>query len=776
MSGNILGAVVGAGLAVATGGFSVAAGIAVGGLVGGILMPPPGPEGPRLQDRKVQASEYGRPIPKVYGTDGQQGNIIWAAEELIEVEEDSGGGKGGSESTVYSYYANFAVAICEGGENKRLGRIWAGPEKRLVYDGELLEGDGEIRFYNGSETQLPDPLIEAAMGVGMTPAYRGLAYVVLEMFPVIKDGNRIPFLTIEIGDVAVESCPVGAEFGDTGKTLYDPPPVKLATIPDSDDGAVLVNANTGRAQAFAEGDYLYAVREYQDVGYLDRIHLDTGAVESLNLGAVTSSALIMARDAEGGTVAIMAPVATEALIINYRTMVVIANVTHDYDKGDVTFSGGEYRYANYQTEFIGGVLPHGDNWGWTGIRFNPRFLPAGPDRILVEYSEEPSDVTWEAYDPIYDRMISFVDQKIYDFATEETIDVDVGITTPSNAIWDEVNERFWVNSGTAIRGYRPENISADGFIPDDCPLFHTNSDQVYADGTDIKIRTTVMAVPMPAERQGNVGVINQVPFEGSSDLALAPIDGDSFSANPVTLASIVLDLSLCAGLTEEQIDVTDLEEDLVDGYTVGKQMPVRDAVAELRKAWFFDPAEVEGKVRFVKRGGAIAMEIPDADIGAFEAGTEPSGELDTTRRMEVELPRRVTVNYISRATSYSVASKHQQRLVGASGEETAMECNIVMTDTKAQEVADVTLHGAWVERIPYEFTLPRKYARLIPTNIVGVHGYTMRIVDITDNDGIRKIKAVHDDSNIYVPHVVVTETPPLPNEVEVVSHVEWELA
>lgn len=51
--------------------------------------------------------------------------------------------------------------------------------------GSMAGGGGaDFRFYAGSETQLPDPLLEAHFGVGDTPAYLGRSYIVLENFEV----------------------------------------------------------------------------------------------------------------------------------------------------------------------------------------------------------------------------------------------------------------------------------------------------------------------------------------------------------------------------------------------------------------------------------------------------------------------------------------------------------------------------------------------------------------------------------------------------------------
>ncbi|MGF1619623.1 MAG: glycoside hydrolase TIM-barrel-like domain-containing protein [Rhodomicrobiaceae bacterium] len=154
-------------------------------------------EGPRLADLNVIASTEGADIPRLYGRARLGGQIIWATnfEEETVTTSAGGGGKGlnvggGASKTTYRYYANFAVALCEG-EITRLGRVWADGD-------ELTLSDYTYRVYNGSETQEPDSLIDAKEGVGNAPAYRGLAYVVFERLPLEDFGNRIPQLNFEV--------------------------------------------------------------------------------------------------------------------------------------------------------------------------------------------------------------------------------------------------------------------------------------------------------------------------------------------------------------------------------------------------------------------------------------------------------------------------------------------------------------------------------------------------------------------------------------------------
>jgi hypothetical protein len=54
------------------------------------------------------------------------------------------------------------------------------------------------RIYLGTETQMPDALIEAKQRTGNAPAYWGTAYVIFEDLPLRDYGNRVPQLTFEI--------------------------------------------------------------------------------------------------------------------------------------------------------------------------------------------------------------------------------------------------------------------------------------------------------------------------------------------------------------------------------------------------------------------------------------------------------------------------------------------------------------------------------------------------------------------------------------------------
>ena len=178
--------------------------------------------GSQLAQANVTTSTEGAAVTRLQGRARLSGQIIWATrfEEQVTTASATTGGKNARSTTTttsFSYFANFAVGLCEGPIN-RVGRVWA--------DGAEIDLTTiTMRVYKGSETQFPDALIEGKEGVGLAPAYRGLAYVVFEHLPIGTFGNRLPQITVEVyrsvGDLepaitGVALLPGATEFG------YDP--------------------------------------------------------------------------------------------------------------------------------------------------------------------------------------------------------------------------------------------------------------------------------------------------------------------------------------------------------------------------------------------------------------------------------------------------------------------------------------------------------------------------------------------------------------------------
>lgn len=786
MSGSVIGGVLGAAIGFMVPGVGPALGWMLGSVAGGILMPPE-MEGPRLSDLRPQGSEYGRPIPIVKGTAAISGNVIWQT-DLVEVPSESGGS--GSPSVIeYTYYANFAVLLCEG--EVTLGRIWAGPEKRLIYDGTTLEGGGTITFYSGSDTQNPDPLMESHEGAGNVPAYRGYAYVVFENFPVVNDGNAIPFLTVEVGNVTTTSASLGSVW-PVGPVLIDEAAQTFSvTYSGTNDGVVtrsLVDQSfvsnyewegyKGSTHSFLDPDRNVAV--YLDLDTLTWIDLSDGSTDTFSVAGWPGLSHTDWRPVGGvyhnGTYCFLmhnlvgTGVAISVLDPDSLATTPASLAFHEGDAGFVSqgLVVGFCDHYNDASAYILGVTKVG----------TVRKFPLSAGFTSTSCGACVANATEVAKDPNTGNVWT---------ATFSGSTFTVACNSPVTAaqLYTEVlvTDAWDIAGGT-------RRASPWVFNGDDGRVL------VLAEkwnGIDYFIEFESGANATPAHLQNIVGIyrgtgdINAGWYNTTSgqywfvrdsgwanstksaandltDVGLWDYDPDygyqlgetGMTQAGELLSDVITDLCTRAGLTE--IDVSDLTTDTVDGYVIAQQTTVRGAIQTLQPAFFFDAVESGGIVKFVKRGGASVVTIPDDDLGAFEAGGSPDDDLlMTTRRMEDELPSALTIKYISRATNYENATKHSRRLIGGSGDEQSLDLPIVMSDTKGQEIAEINLHKAWVGRKTYQFNLPLKYAYLEPTDVITISDQTMMLTKASLSGGVIKCEGVFDDYN-YTPHVVVTET------------------
>jgi hypothetical protein len=253
-----------AGFGFAAGSFGYAVGAGLGSMAGALLFPPkmPGVQGPRAADGMVQVSTYGASISIVYGTMALAGNVIWSSgiREVKTTRKEGGKGGGGSTKvTTYTYYCSFAVGLCEG-EINCIRRVWL--DSDLRYDttnpaaasanAAFLAG---VTLYAGGEAQLPDSAIEAHVGAGNAPAYRGLAYLVFDDLFLEPYGNRIPNVRVEMvkADLyytsepypihVLDSLTSGADW--TGAASWMPPDDSLDAACALTAGALTVTVSYG---------------------------------------------------------------------------------------------------------------------------------------------------------------------------------------------------------------------------------------------------------------------------------------------------------------------------------------------------------------------------------------------------------------------------------------------------------------------------------------------------------------------------------------------------
>ncbi|MFD1795826.1 host specificity protein [Paracoccus aurantiacus] len=200
----------------------------------------------RIDRLRIQTTGEGIPIPRVWGQMRMPGHVIWAS-PLTEISSSQGGGKGtGPRVTNISYRLSYALAICEG-PILGIGRVWADGE-------EIAPSDLNLRVYNGTEEQIPDPCIAAHEGHN-APAYRGIAYVVLEELDLERWGSRVPQLSFEVTRASVSGGDLSgyvqavAMIPGTGE-------YSLATTPVTYDLGMGEKVSANSSSVLAQTDFL----------------------------------------------------------------------------------------------------------------------------------------------------------------------------------------------------------------------------------------------------------------------------------------------------------------------------------------------------------------------------------------------------------------------------------------------------------------------------------------------------------------------------------------
>ncbi len=254
-------------------------GVGIGRGIDRHLFGPKRPRGEPLNDGiGLQDSNYGRPIPLIYGRARVAGHVIWASER--REERDNGGdrrGKGGGARRAggrVSHSVSFAVALSSR-PILRVERIWADGKLLRDADGNLLV-PVTIRTHPGDETQQADPLIEAHEGAGEAPDLRGLAHVVFEDLPLGEFANRIPNLTFEV--VADEPATLDRLLIDIAARAGVPATASPGLAETFEGLAITHDADASRILEAIDGTFGFTIVERD--GGIAFTALDEGAVLS----------------------------------------------------------------------------------------------------------------------------------------------------------------------------------------------------------------------------------------------------------------------------------------------------------------------------------------------------------------------------------------------------------------------------------------------------------------------------------------------------------------
>ena len=758
MSGQLVGGAIGAAIGFYVGGPAGAqAGWAVGAVVGGVI-DPERIDGPRLQDRKVQVSSYGASIPIVYGGDAVAGNVIWST-DLVEHDVQTGG-KGGPVVTNHTYTVSCAVLICEGPITS-LRRIWA--DAKLIYDTSDTADDATqaasgalanyFVFYQGGEDQLPDPTIEADLGAGNVPAYRGSCYIVFTDLPLTDFGNRIPNFRFEVStepsivDGGTEIVPL--QIGDWADTALGP-------------------RHAGRHEFEWNGAFFSTEAEAIAAMLVDE------PLATVYLGYYTStSPWLSAFGHSGGS--------QDTLNDGFgaRYVYLAFNVEEPDEVIDTGLVDGAISLCTnlnlYGADPMDGlvrmysstgVYPGGDAGHQGLMRFNPGpdpspepgYSPATQTNNCTNYPSSGGHFPVATISGHRFIRVERLPSLLQTQACEPGTPVDgAPAQVPGNA------DFCIAVNGDITPNYQYSEVAGSWLqLKATSPTASTY--QAVPIGPTMLAsdpRNTQAFWEAEAAAAGVTGSYGTNFPEAVTEAGESTWTSTEVGAGDIDLAQIVADICARAGMPanspDASYDVSALMGIPVQGFCIARQMPARAALLQLQQTFWWDFVESGRVVKAVLRGAASLATLPASDLGAVESG-EPGIAVVPVRGQEAELPATISVSYPARDTGYEVSTQRARRVVTGSRQIVSLELAVVMTDQRASDTADVILYSAWMNRTQREWKTTREYAKLEPTDVVTVQddefSYVVRITERHEAGGLIQWRGVDELPAAYDPNTV----------------------
>ena len=218
---------------------------------------------------------------------------------------------------------------------------------------------------------------------------------------------------------------------------------------------------------------------------------------------------------------------------------------------------------------------------------------------------------------------------------------------------------------------------------------------------------------------------------------------------PVPLAGVITDVHERCGHVADDFDITEIS-DLVNGLVFAQaDYTGADAINTLRAPYFFDRAEYEGKIRYIKRGKPSVATITFDDLAE-----EPD---DSERQAQIEYPRKLHLTYQSEVVNWESAQATSERVspdVRVVGE-SAMQVPAVLSPEDAAHISAKLHKVAWAEAGgEIKFSLPESFIRLVPSDciVLNLRGTSrrLRIDNIEHSSGVLGITAHVDRASAYV--------------------------
>lgn len=684
----------------------------------------------------VQDSAYGNPIPRFYGTVGTAGNVIWLKGGKLDVtvKKKKSGGKGGGSSqttTTYSYFATFALSLGEG-EIAGVRRIWCAD--KLIYnagsdDLETIVASNQKakgwKVYLGTDSQLPDPDIQADKGVDETPAYRGLAYIVFKKFALKDYGDSL----------------AGSQF-KVEVVQYD--------------------QNT-EPQIRSQYELPDPLNTYQATGMYVNQWAEMSVFKCTSPTLLTdSSAQVFTTSLNGGS---------------RRGPVIILN-NQPYMQGwaaseraVLTDPSGHLTVVNSSGEQL-------SNWDIQASWGNSRIYLPGGTEYLMRWQDNAAPNTTEIYRKDQSltnttpTLVSTTDAasshgRIYDIFvcptciyaltySRQLVCYDLDL----NELWSQ-DLSSEADIGTGRGGVGDASVLRTEF--DDFIIIRSFDKFWRVNQSGYQYLGQASGFPVNYDSLGGDAIVGGVWVNYSSNANTV----SNIQIFPSQYPKPTLDYILqqeCA--KSELINILDIDSSLLTQEVAGYKIvggSVRDALEPTRAAWPFDARMHGYKLQFLPRGQSSLGEIPWEDLAATD-GDEISDSLPYDREMDTQLPAKVTAKGLSSEREYADSSQTYERIGTNAVNSETIDLGLVLSDDELAQIAEKICELRWMERQTFSFSLPPAYQDVEPGDIRTIKAkfgvFEIRFTEVsTESNGIVTCKGLLNHAPLYTSNAVGAPAP-----------------
>lgn len=696
--------------------WGAAIGQAIGTVVGNAVDPLV-IDGPKIGEVAQQTSSEGVYQPIYFGTAQGAGNIIAQGPNVIRRRRESQGKGSGPVTVIETLYKTFAIRIGVSwlGEQGIVGisRIWENgklvfdvrPESQIVP--ESAEFARNFVVYTGTDTQLPDPSLEAVYGVGNTPSYRGRAYIVFPLYDITQ-WRAIPQYSFEVVTGGTAEPPIQMVALRGNDWLSSPDGVDWSgtwvedALLSNNSRYILTTRTSFIAHAVTGHHPVYL--GIGDSSWTESTGAQVSATGGTKLGAVSTNDVILIPDGLNGNcirseddgrtwirvagtlnpgISAIAAYAHKFYCMRgstiYESGVDDPGAVWSVDQSTpLVTSSGVCRASGLLTCMFGGKHPDGTKPAFTvnenGLDWNFVGLPGMVNSTFLTCA-----------------YIAKVGGQEFDTIVMAGNGGDIAILRTGDGLY----------YSSDVFPVRPFDVSWNGQV---FVLVGGNSgidpDKVIWTSPDglnwTEARSEVIADSLTA-----VG-------------ALA-ISGGEITSDPPYLDEVISTIHTYCGQPASEYDVTALSDILVRGYILAGGYSGKEAINTLQNLWMIDSPEYDKKIVYRKRGANIVASLTFDDLI-----DEPE---EATREQAIEYPKKLHLDYQSPDVDYAPAkatssrSSIDARVIGEIG----IQVPVVLTPTEAFQRANVLHKVSWSDSDgEVVFSVPDEYLYLVPGDCIAL--------------------------------------------------------